>query len=58
MYIGHVGDSGVVLGLQQADSDQPRAHCVTVVGIELEQQLNVFLGSPECSRKWIVLKQI
>ena len=50
MYIGHVGDSGVVLGLQQTDSDQPRAHCVTVVGI-------VNSWSSRKSRKWIVLKK-
>lgn len=30
MYVGHVGDSGVVLGTQQADAQQPQAHCVTV----------------------------
>ncbi|KAI0223253.1 Protein phosphatase 1D [Lamellibrachia satsuma] len=30
MYVGHVGDSGVVLGTQPTGSDQPQAHCVTV----------------------------
>ena len=35
MYVGHVGDSGVVLGMQQTDAQQPQAHCITVVGMVL-----------------------
>ena len=37
MYVGHVGDSGVVLGTQQTDAKQPQAHCITVVGMVLLQ---------------------
>ena len=32
MYIGHVGDSGVLLGVRDKDGAL-KAHCVTVVGV-------------------------
>ena len=36
VYCAHVGDSGVVLGIQAKNGNRIGAHCITVVGICFE----------------------
>lgn len=39
MYVGHVGDSGVVMGIKENGDEFMRAHCITVVSQVIDHSL-------------------